>query len=142
MTYTCTVNQGVFLHWIVEPFLPASARILLRSTDTLGSRFDCSGVASVWCEDFDFVTTLTNTANPNVVMSTTLADMTSILTFTAAARLNGTVVQCRGSTAAGFPLVNNSLNVAGAPIMHTCCLAIVSCCLVTKTLSHILDHQV
>ena len=118
VTYTCTVTQGFFLDWIVEPFLPASARILFRSTDTIGSRLDCNRVASVQCEDFDFVTTLTNTANPNVVMTTTLADMTSTLTFTAAARLNGTVVQCRGSTAAGFPLVNNSLNVAGAPIIH------------------------
>ena len=142
VTYTCAVNQGFALDWIVEPFLPASARILFRSTDTIGSMLDCSGVASVQCEDFDFVATLTATANPTVVMTTTLADMTSTLTFATTARLNGTVVQCRGSTAAGFPLVNNSLNVAGAPIMYMLyCLAIVSCCLVTKTLPHISDRQ-
>ena len=118
VTYTCTVIQGFFLDWIVEPFLPASARILFRNTDTIGSRLDCNSVAFVQCEDFDFVTTLTDTTNPTVVMRTTLADMISTLTFTAAARLNGTVVQCRGSTADGFPIVNNSLNVAGAPIIH------------------------
>ena len=113
VTYTCTVNQGFFLDWIVEPFLPASARIQFSSTDTIGRSFDCSGVASVQCEDFDFVATFTNTANPNVVMTTTLADMTSTLAFTAAARLNRTVVQCRGATAAGFPLANSTVSVAG-----------------------------
>ena len=113
LTYTCTVNQGFLLDWIVEPFLPASARILFTSIDTIGSRLDCNSVATVQCEDFDFVATLTDTANPNVVMTTTLADITSMLTFTAAARLNGTVVQCRGSTAVDFTIANRMLNVAG-----------------------------
>ena len=117
VTYTCTVNQGFQLDWIVEPFLPTSARIQFTSTTSIGSRLDCSGVASVRCEDFDFVATLTATVNPNVVMSTTLVDMTSTLTFSAASRLNGTVVQCRGSTAVGFPIVNNSLNIAGTSVL-------------------------
>ena len=113
VTYTCTVNQGFALDWIVEPFLPTSARIQFTSTTPTGSRLDCNSVASVRCEDFDFMATLTNTANPTVVFATTLADMTSTLTFTATTRLNGTVVQCRGTTAAGFPITNTSLNVAG-----------------------------
>ena len=74
---------------------------------------DCNSVASVRCEDFDFVANLTNIANLTVVFATTQADMTSTLTFTAAAILNGTVMQCRGATAAGFPITNSSLNVAG-----------------------------
>ena len=118
VTYTCNVNQGFFLDWIVEPFLPTTARIQFTSTTPTGSRLDCNSVASVWCEDFNFVATLTNIANPTVVFATTRADMTSTLTFTAAATLNGTVVLCRGATAVGFPITNNSLNVAGTPIMH------------------------
>ena len=114
VTYTCTVRQGAILDWIVEPFLPESARIqFLLSTASIGSSFDCSGVSTVQCTDLNFVATLTNTANPMTVMSATVADITSTLTFTATVRLNGTVVQCRGTTADGFPITNQTLNVAG-----------------------------
>ena len=118
VTYTCTVTQGFLLEWIVEPFILDNTDIEFTSTDTIGRRFDCNNVAAVQCADLNFVATLTNTANPNVVRSTTLADITSTLTFTAAVRLNGTVVQCRGSTAVGFPVVNNTLHVAGLSMMH------------------------
>ena len=117
VTYTCTVTQGFLLEWVVEPFLPFSSRIQLRSTDTIMTRMDCSGVAAVRCEDFDFVATLIATANPTDVSGTTLADMTSTLTFTATARLNGTVVQCRGSTGDGFRTNSSILNVAGVVIL-------------------------
>ena len=118
LTYTCTVKQGFQLDWIVEPFLPATARIQFTSTESIGSRLNCSTVATVQCEDFDFVVTLTATANSTVVRGTTLADMTSTLAFTATARLNGTVIQCRGSTESGVPITNNTLNVAGASILQ------------------------
>ena len=124
VTYTCTVTQGFLLEWIVEPFILANTDIEFTSTDTIGRSFDCNGVAAVQCEEFDFVATLTNTANPTVVRSTTLADMTSTLTFTAAAILNGTMVQCKGSTAAGFPIVNSTFNVAGTFILY--CIAYVA----------------
>ena len=116
-TYTCTVNQGIALDWIVEPFLNGSTRIrfLLSSTPT-GSSVNCNHVASVQCEDFDFVATFTNTANPMTVMSATVADMTSTLTFTASTRLNGTVVQCRGVTADAFPMSNSTISVAGVSV--------------------------
>ena len=117
VTYTCSVTQGFLLEWIVEPFLPTTARIQFTSTAPIGSRLDCNAVASVRCEDFQFVATLTATVNPNIVMSTTLADMTSTLAFSATSRLNGTVVLCRGSTAAGFPIVNHSLSVAGTSML-------------------------
>ena len=113
VTYTCTVRQAVILDWIVESFLPAGARVQFHSTDTIGSSLDCNSVASVRCEDFNFMATLTNIANPTVVMSTTVADMTSTLAFTATARLNRTVVQCRGTTAVGFPMTHRTLNVPG-----------------------------
>ena len=73
VTYNCTVTQGFQLDWIVEPFLPTSARVQFTSVAPIGSRLDCSAVAAVQCEDFEFVATLTATANPTVVMRTTLA---------------------------------------------------------------------
>ena len=117
VTYTCTVRQGFLLEWIVEPFILLTTGIQFTSTNTIGRSFDCNDVAAVRCEDFDFVATLTDTANPTVVMRTTLADITSTLTFTAAARLNGTVVQCRGSTENATPMNSSILNVAGMSIL-------------------------
>ena len=115
VTYTCTVNQGFQLDWIVEPYITDSTRIrfLLDSTP-IGRSVDCNDVSPPQCDNIDFVATLTNTANPMIVMNTTVADMTSTLTFTTAVRLNGTVVQCRGSTADGFPITNRTLNVIAA----------------------------
>ena len=122
VTYTCTVTQGVQLDWIVQPFLPLSARIQFTSIDTIGRSFDCNDVATVNCTDLDFVATLTNVANPTA----NVADITSTLTFTAAVTLNGTVVQCRGATPDGLPIANSSLNLAGVCV-HVC--SIVWCCL-------------
>ena len=119
VTYTCTVTQGFLLDWIVEPFLNGSTRIRFALGSTpLGRSVNCNAVSPPQCDNIDFVATFTNTANPMTVQGGTLADMTSTLTFTAAVRLNGTVVQCRGATAVGFPVVNNTLHVAGAAIMH------------------------
>ena len=117
VTYTCTVRQGFLLDWIVQPFILLTTGIQFASTDTIGRSFDCNDVAAVRCEDFNFVGTLTNTANLNLVSGTTLADMTSTLAFNAAARLNGTVVQCRGSTENATPMNSSILNVAGMSIL-------------------------
>ena len=116
VTYTCTVTQAIALEWIVEPFI--SGIRFQNSTPTNSRSVDCNEVTPSQCDNINFVATLTNTANPNVVRTTTLADITSTLTFTAAVRLNGTVVQCRGSTAVGFPVVNNTLHVAGLSMMR------------------------
>ena len=119
VTYTCTVNQGFLLEWIVEPFLYGSTHIRFALGSTpLGSSVDCNGVSPPQCDNIDFVATFTNTANRTTVQGGTLADMTSTLTIAATVRLNGTVVQCRGTTAVGFPVVNNTLCVPGAAIMH------------------------
>ena len=123
VTYNCTVNQGFLLEWAVGSFILFNTGIQFESTDTIGRSFDCSGIAAVQCEDFNFLATLTNTSNPTVVMTTTLADITSTLTFNATSRLNGTVVQCRGSTAADFPIVNSTFNVAGqSTFLHVACV--------------------
>ena len=103
VTYTCTVNQGLALDWIVEPFFSGSTPLRFLSTTPTGSSQDCRDVTAVNCSDFGFVATLTD-VNP---------DMTSTLTLTATTRLNGTVVQCRGATADGFQITNSTLNVAG-----------------------------
>ena len=109
MRRTCTVYRGVVLDWIVETFLPRSARIQFTSTDTIGRSFDCNDIVALQCADFNFVATLTNIANPIA----SVADITSTLTSTATARLNGTVVQCRGTTADATPMNSSTLNVAG-----------------------------
>ena len=102
------------MNWIVEPFLLSSTCIRFSNTDSTGNHFDCNGVSAVNCANFDFVATLTNSAT---VTGAIVADITSTLTFTTAVRLNGTVVQCRGTTADGFPITNRTLNVAGAASM-------------------------
>ena len=109
VTYTCTVNQGGFLEWIVEPFLPDNDPIQFTRTDTIGRSFDCNDVTALQCADFNFVATLTDIANP----STSVADITSTLTFTATSTLNGTVIQCRGVTANATPMNSSTHSVAG-----------------------------
>ena len=86
----------------------------------IGSSLDCSSVSTVNCADLDFVATLTNLTNPTTVAGGTVADMTSTLAFTATLRLNGTVVQCRGTTADGFLTANRVLSVAGALMLQYC----------------------
>ena len=118
VTYTCTVNQGFLLDWIVEPFLSGSTRIrFVLGTTPIGKSVNCSVVTPPQCDNIDFVATFTNTANPMTVMNTNVTDMTSTLTVTATARLNGRVVQCRGSTADAFPINSSTLNVAGVPML-------------------------
>ena len=137
MTYTCTVRQGAVLDWIVEPFLPDSARIQFLSTRPIGSRLECSSVSAVNCADLDFVASLTSLTNLTTVPGGTVADMTSTLTFTATVRLNGIVVQCRGTTADGIPMTNITLNVAGTSTLQhffSCLLTV----LATADVQHII----
>ena len=140
VTYICTVRQGAILDWIVEPFLPASARIQFLSTRPIGSSLDCNDTSTLQCADLDFVATLTNRTNPTTVPGGTVADMTSTLAFTATLRLNGTVVQCRGTTAVGVPMTNITLNVAGkATLQHffSCLLTV----LATAHVQHIITTK-
>ena len=58
--------------------------------------------------DIDFQATLTS-----VVPGMSVADLTSTFMFTAAARLNGTVVQCSGFTAGGVLTERETFNIAG-----------------------------
>ena len=100
VTYTCTVNQRVVLDWIVEPFISGSDLIRFPTISTSGEIVNCNDVVAVQCEHFNFVATLTN-------HMIAMVDITSMLTFTATARLDGTVVQCRGLTADAVPIQSN-----------------------------------
>ena len=113
VTYTCTVNQGFALDWIVEPFISIGdpIRFVLDSTP-VGRSVDCKGVTPPQCSNITFVAIFTNNANRITVTSGPVADMTSTLTITAAVRLNGTVVQCRGATESAVTR-NTTLNIAG-----------------------------
>ena len=113
VTYTCTVTQGTFLDWIVEPFINDSDPVRFTTAATTGTSYDCSGVAAVQCAEFNFVATLTSITNSMAI----LENFTSTLAFTATSRLNGTVVQCRG-TVDPMPIISSStLYVAGISLL-------------------------
>ena len=113
VTYTCTVNQGTALEWIVEPFIIDGDSVRFTTAATTGTSFDCSGVAAVQCAEFNFVATLTRITNSIAI----LENFTSTLAFTATSRLNRTVVQCRG-TVDPMPIISSStLYVAGISLL-------------------------
>ena len=113
VTYTCIVNQGTALGWIVEPFIIDSDPVRFTTAATTGTSFDCSGVAAVQCAEFNFVATLTSITNSMAI----LENFTSTLAFTATSRLNRTVVQCRG-TVDPMPIISSStLYVAGTSLL-------------------------
>ena len=113
VTYTCTVIQGTFLDWIVEPFIDDSDPVRFSTAATAGTSFDCSGAAAVQCAEFNFVATLTSITNSIAI----LENFTSTMAFTATSRLNRTVVQCRG-TVDPMPIISSStLYVAGIPLL-------------------------
>ena len=69
VTYTCTVNQGfvlewVVLDWIIEPFVSIAdpIRFVLDSTP-VGRSVDCNGVTPPQCSNITFVATFTITTN-------------------------------------------------------------------------------
>ena len=110
VTYTCTVTQAFLLEWTAEPFIGESDRLQFsRSTPAEDRIIDCSDSSTVPCADLDYQATLTSVGPAQ----SGFADMTSTFRLTASARVNGTVVQCRGSTATGVQMANSTLIVAG-----------------------------
>ena len=113
VTYTCTVTQAFLLEWTAEPFINETNRLQFsRSTPAEDRVIDCSDSSTVPCTDLDYRTTLTSVGPAQ----NGLADMTSTFRFTASARVNGTVVECRESTATGVQMANSTLIVAG--VLH------------------------
>ena len=104
------MTQAIFLEWIAEPFITETNRLQFsRSTPAEDRVIDCSDSSTVPCADLDYRTTLTSVGPAQ----NGFADMTSTFRFTASARVNGTVVQCKGSTATGVQMANSTLSVTG-----------------------------
>ena len=121
VTYTCTLTQVAVLDWTAEPFISTSNRRQFSTTTPPEKRvLTCSDSTSdVNCTGFDYHATLTRIS----AMQNGFADMISTFTFTASARVNGTVVQCRGLTATEHQMASQILNVTGG--MSTLCLLFV-----------------
>ena len=117
MTYTCTVTQAAVLEWTAEPFINSTNRRQFSSTTPPEDRVSCSNPTSaVKCTDLDYYATLTRVS----ALQDGFADMTSTFRFTASARVNGTVVQCKGVTATEDQITSQTLNVTGG--LHTLCI--------------------
>ena len=105
------MTQAVTLDWTAEPFIMDSNRLQFTSTTPLQNTVITCGdsTSTVQCADLDYQATLTSVGP----VQNGFADMTSTFSFTASARVNGTVVQCRGSTATGIQVASNALNATG-----------------------------
>ena len=108
VTYTCTVIQAVVIDWTAEPFIGETNR--LQFSPTAENRvIKCNDSSTIPCADLDYQATLMSVGT----VQNGFADMTSTFRFTASARVNGTVVKCRGSTATGVQTANSTLSVTG-----------------------------
>ena len=122
VTYTCTATEVANLQWTAEPFLSAnpneSNAIIFLRTDMMriGQTVNCVDRGMQDCADFQ--ASLISIANSQVGV----ADMVSTLAVRAAARLNGTMVQCLGTTATEMPTATNSITVTGTLPGHVLCL--------------------
>ena len=105
------VTQVAVLDWTAEPFISSANRRQFSSTTPPGDRvLSCSDSPSVVkCTDLDYQATVTGVS----AMQNGFADMTSTFTFTASAKVNGTVVQCRGLTATEHQMASQILSVTG-----------------------------
>ena len=112
------MTQGRTIEWTAEPFIMPSNRLQFSSTAPPEDRvLACSDPTSpVQCATFDYQATLTSVS----AIQNGFADMTSTFRFTASARVNGTVVQCKGLTATEDQMATNRLNVTGG--LHTQCV--------------------
>ena len=102
------MNQGFSISWTAAPLLVDAT--FARFTPTGARLVGCSNASSpVQCVDFDFQSILTNVGP----VQSGAADMTSTFRFTATTGLNGTVVDCSGTTLPLTPSESHMLTVAG-----------------------------
>ena len=111
MTYICSVTQAIRLEWTAVPFINNNNRLQFTPTTPPGNRVLACGTStsSVQCAHFNYQATLTSVGP----VQNSLADMTSTFRFTASARVNGTVVQCRESTATGIQMESSTVIATG-----------------------------
>jgi len=108
VTYTCTVTQGFLIGWTAPPVLVDAT--FVRFTPSDQRIRGCSNASSpVQCAEFDFQGTITSVGS--VVNGA--ADMTTTFRFTAKPGLNGTVVECSGTTSPPTPSESHTFTVAG-----------------------------
>ena len=108
MTYTCTLTQGFLIGWTAAPVLVDATFVQFTPTDP--RMLGCSNVSSpVQCAEFEFLATLTSVGP----VQSGAADMTSTFRFTARAGLNGTEVECSGTTSPPTPSESHTFTVAG-----------------------------
>ena len=126
VTYNCTVIQGNVLEWVAVPFITNINRLQFSSSTPENTVLSCNDSFSVvQCSDFDYQATVTDVDN----VDSGFADLTSTFRFTANARLNGTVVECRVTNLTGNLVSSSTLNIAGE--MHTeWCYSYVHCMVV------------
>ena len=101
VTYTCTVIQGAVLEWVAAQYNTNTNPNHPQFTPTTpeNTALDYSDSSSaVQCSDFDYQATIADVSN----VGSGFADMTSTFRFTANARLNGTVVECRVTILTGL----------------------------------------
>ena len=104
------MTQAILIEWTAEPFIDERNRLQFsRSTPAEDRIIDCSDNSTVPCADLGYQATLTSVGPAQGGF----ADMTSTFRFTASARVNGTVVECRGSTGTGVQTANSTLSVTG-----------------------------
>ena len=115
------MTQAVVLAWTAEPFINTTNRRQSSSTALPEDRVvACSDPFShIRCTDFDYHATLTSVS----AIQNRFADMTSTFMFTASARINGTIVQCKGVPATEDQIASSILNVTGG--LHTHCMCMV-----------------
>ena len=102
------MTQGFVIGWTAAPVLVDATFVRFTPSDqrTRG----CSNASSpVQCAEFDFQGTVTSVG----LVQSGAADMTSTFTFTATAGLNGTVVECSGTTSPPTPSESHAFTVAG-----------------------------
>ena len=112
------MTQGHTLEWTAESFIMHNNRLQFTTTTPSEDRvLACSDPTSpVQCADFDYQVSLTSVS----AIQNGFADMTSTFRFTASARVNGTVVQCRGLTVTEHQIASQTLNVTGG--LHNHCV--------------------
>ena len=109
VNYTCTLTEAAFISWTAPPTAPPTNPVRFLHDDTQ-RMLGCSDFSAINCTDLDFRAALTSVVPTNM---TGYADLTSTFRFTATVALNGTVVQCSGSTITGTEMVNQTLIVEG-----------------------------
>ena len=108
VTYTCNVTTAIGISWTVVPIFVMESLVRFVPTTPLNQRVTCT---TMQCAGFDFLATLTNVGPLDIM--TGAADMTTTFRFTARAELNGTVVQCSGTTSPSTPSESCNFTVAG-----------------------------